>query len=337
MRTAIQSLSHNAALALLALLLAIAADARAVTINWVPVGNPGNAPDQLFPDRSNPDNLQFGAVAYNYNIDKYDVTVSQYAELLNAKDPTGANVLSMYNSNMAPGLQRGGITYSPGAANGQKYSVPVGGGNRPVNYVTWYDAIRFANWLNNGQGNGATETGAYTIGAVDASGIPINDVITRNSGATVFLPSENEWYKAAYYNPTTQSYYKYGTSSNTAPTAGPPTGAINSANYQFITQDITNVGAYSGTTSPYGAYDMSGNVYQWNESLIGSERGKRGGGYFGSDSDLSSSVRTFGEDPNTGQSFIGFRVASLVPEPSSVLLAAFGFAGLAAWGLRRRK
>ncbi len=93
-----------------------------------------------------------------------------------------------------------------------------GDGNHPVNYVTWYDAIRFANWLNNGQVPGSTETGAYTL--LGGTPTPSNgNSITRNAGATVFLPSENEWYKAAYYNPATSSYFQYPTSSNTVPTA----------------------------------------------------------------------------------------------------------------------
>ena len=89
-----------------------------------------------------------------------------------------------------------------------------------MNYVTWYDAIRFANWLHNGQGSGDTETGAYTL-LGNATPTPSNGPsITRNPGATWFLPSENEWYKAAYHNPAANSYSLYPTSSHTVPTAG---------------------------------------------------------------------------------------------------------------------
>ena len=156
MRTTIHSLSRNAALALFALFSAIAVDARAVTIAWSPVGDAGNAND---PATGN----SFGGVGYNYSIGTYDVTNSQYVEFLNAKDPTGADPLQLYNSNMSGPFNRGGINYTSGAANGSKYSVISGDGNHPVNWVTWYDAIRFANWVNNGQGNSSTETGAYTL------------------------------------------------------------------------------------------------------------------------------------------------------------------------------
>ena len=142
-------------------------------------------------------------MAYNYNIGTYDVTNSQYVEFLNSNVPDGetADPLALYNSNMSNATY-GGITYNSGAASGSKYSVISGKGDNPVNYVTFYDTLRFANWLDNGQVPGSTETGAYTL--LGGTPTPSNaNSITRNAGATVFLPSENEWYKAAYYNPTT--------------------------------------------------------------------------------------------------------------------------------------
>ena len=152
---------------------------------------------------------------YNYRIGTYDVTASQYVEFLNAKDSSGSNPLGLYNSNMS-NVAVGGINFTAGNANGSKYSVISGRGNHPVNYVTWYDAFRFANWLNNGQGSGDTESGAYTL--LGGTPTPSNGLsITRNAGATVFLPSEDEWYKAAYYDPGSSSYFDYPTSSNTQP------------------------------------------------------------------------------------------------------------------------
>jgi formylglycine-generating enzyme required for sulfatase activity len=139
----------------------------------------------------------------------------------------------------------------------------------------------------------------------------------------VFLPNENEWYKAAYYNPATNSFFLYPTSSNTAPTAEAPPGGSNSANYYypFRAGNLTDVGAYTGTTSPVGAFDMGGNVIQWNETLIGSSsRGVRSGAFssFGS-GDLLSSTRTAGP-PQDGFDSAGFRVAS-IPKPSTELMA----------------
>jgi formylglycine-generating enzyme required for sulfatase activity len=265
---------------LLALLLALVADAGAVTISWVPVGNPGNQPDTGV--------SSLGAVNYSFNIGKYDVTVSQYVEFLNAKDPIGLNTLGLYNSNMSNTSNFGEINFNAGNASGSKYSAIAGDANHPVNYVTWYDAIRFANWMNNGQGSGDTESGAYTL--LGGTPTPSNAAsITRNAGATIVLPNANEWEKAAYYDPRTPAqggpplsdhhYWFYPTTSDTAPHATGPTATPNSANYNQYNgaaANLTNVGAYTGTTSPYGAFDMGGDVRQWNESIFAD--GDRGWG-----------------------------------------------------------
>ena len=236
----------------------------------------------------------------------------------------------------------GGISFNNGNLSGHKYDVIPGDGNHPVNSVTWYSAIRFANWFGHGQGNDDTETGAFTLAPLGPGGVPINgDSPTRNSGATVFLPSESEWYKAAYYNSATSSYFQFPTSTNTLPTASGPTALPNHANYDSVVANPTDVGAYSSTKSPYGAFDMGGNVLNWNEAFtdLGFETTRGfGGAAFYSPSDYLHSSSTMGSVMPEGPALygIGFRVAE-TPEPSSLVLAAFGFIGLAAWGWRRRK
>lgn len=305
----------------------------AVTIAWSPVGNSGNAADTTV---MNDGTTGYGAVHYAYNIGTYDVTASQYVEFLNAKDSSGANTLGLYNTNMSqPAIA--GISFNASNANGTKYGVISERGNHPANYITWYNAIRFANWLNNGQGNGDTETGAYTL--LGGTPTPSNgNSITRNAGATIFLPNENEWHKAAYYNPGTSSYFKYPTSSDTTPTPSSPTTTPNSANYSNLPDRLTDVGAYSGTTSPYGAFDLGGNVWQWNENLFnGPFRGMRGGGFSSPSVNLLSSNRGNSFLPSGESSTdIGFRLAS-VSEPSSMALAAMaGLFGLTTAARRKR-
>jgi formylglycine-generating enzyme required for sulfatase activity len=273
-------------------------------------------------------------VSYSYSIDKYDVTNNQYVEFLNTKDPTGANALGLWNSNMGgPGSQFGGISLNPGNANGSKYTVDQGDGNHPVFNATWYSAARFGNWLNNGQGNGTTESGAYNL----PPGSPANGgAIGRSAGATIFLPSENEWYKAAYYNPATSSYFTYGTGSSLAPSPVAPTSSPNAANYAGVLGTLTDVGAYSGSASPYGLFDMTGNAFQWTDTIYfdnPNARYVRGGGATNTLLDSSSGSRIPSNAASVGYAF---RVAS-IPEPSSVVLATFGVAGFAAWGWRRRK
>lgn len=152
-----------------ALIFFNSATARAVTMQMSPVGYAGNAPDSHF-------GYQFGAVSYNYSIGTYDVTYSQYAAFLNAKasvsDPYG-----LWNSHMDVSSGRGyeGIVRS--GTGPYSYAVAPGYANKPVVAVTWYDAIRFVNWLQNGQGNGDTESGTYSLTPIAGSGADWNVVV----------------------------------------------------------------------------------------------------------------------------------------------------------------
>jgi formylglycine-generating enzyme len=322
-------------------LVACAADARAVTIAWSLVGNPGNAADTVVVLEDG--TTGYGAVGYNYKIGTYDVTNSQYVEFLNVKVPsgTGALRLRLFNPDMAaPGF--GAMRYDPAAPAGEHFSVLRGLENQPVNNVNWYEAIRFANWMSNGQGNGDTETGSYTLGPLDARGVPLDgDSIRRNSTATVVLPNENEWYKAAYYNPASHSYFKYPTSSDSRPSAtNPPSTVANSANYNLFSSIpyLTDVGAYTATTSPYGAFDMAGNVWQWTGDLVklfgNFYRGQRGGAYDWTDYYFASSSRGGNVPLDTSYMDSGFRLA-LVPEPSSFVLAVLGLISCLAFAGQR--
>ncbi len=132
-----------------------------VTFDWTIVGNPDNAADPL----NEGDIPGIGSVAVEYRIAKYEVTNDQYVQFLNAVAATNAN--GLYNGSMGSNA-RGGITQN-GSSGSFTYSVKTDMGNKPVNYVSFLDAMRFVNWLHNGQPTGAqdastTETGVYTIG-----------------------------------------------------------------------------------------------------------------------------------------------------------------------------
>lgn len=152
----------------------------AVQFDFAHVGNAGNASD---PETG------FGAVAYDYAIGKHEVTNAQYTEFLNSADPNGTDDLRLYNPSM--GGDFGGIEKS-GINDGAHYTVVVGRERLPVTEVSFFDAMRFTNWMHNGQGGGGTEVGAYTI----SNG---TDEV-RSADARYWIPSEDEWYKAAYHD-----------------------------------------------------------------------------------------------------------------------------------------
>ncbi len=232
-----------------------------VIIDWVTVGDSGNTPDDT----------GRGGVDYVYKIAKYEVTNSQYTEFLNSVADT--DTYGLYNTEMASGYAgTGGITRS-GSPGSYTYSARAGRENMPVNYVSYYDSLRFANWLNNRQISGpqdssTTEDGAYTFtGAMSVSG--------RKTGAKVFLTNENEWHKAAFYKggSTNAGYWTYATQSNTLPNNNPPNADTgNSANYYndgwaVGSPYLTDVGNYTLSDSAYGTFDQNGSMWEWNERI----------------------------------------------------------------------
>ena len=262
-----------------------------ITMDWVNVGNPGNAADPAT-------GSLYGAVAYAYQIGKYEVTNSQYGAFLNAKGASNSGAI--YNSSMTGT----GITQN-GSSGSFNYSVTSGFENKPVVHVSWFDAARFANWMMNGQGGGDMETGAYTLNGATSG------IITANIGAQVYIPTENEWHKAAYYNAATTSYSLYPNGQNTITTAD--------ANYDFMVGSTTDVGSYTGDGSSYGTFDQGGNVWEWNDAVIsGSSRGLRGGSEGNPENTLRASYRN-DVDTSYETNAVGFRVAS-VPEPTSIVL-----------------
>jgi sulfatase modifying factor 1 len=309
--------------------LLIASSASAVSMAWTPIGNPGNPADTVV---STGGTTGYGSVPYAYDIGTYDVTNAQYTEFLNAKAAI-ADPLGLYNQQMASptdhfyGIAGGGITRS-GSLGSYTYSTIAGRENMPVNFVSFYDALRFANWMNNGQGIGDTETGSYTLLGGTAKPINWNTVARNPVGATIVLTSENEWYKAAYYNSASTSYFAYPAGSNTLTTCTAPTASPNHANCNNAVGDLTPVGSYAGSASPYGTFDQGGNVFEWNESIVNtdSNRGMRGGSYSFPVVFESAEYRVAGNQSE----YVGFRLA-MIPEPGTGLLVFAGLLGLAGW------
>lgn len=274
------------------------------SIDFVDVGNPGNVDD----------GTGYGGVSYNYQIAVHEVSESMI---------TAANTAASL-----------GLTQD------------VRGVDKPSTSISWNEAARFVNWLNTSKGFQA----AYNFTTQPGGGgyDPNEDLTLWNSGdawqlggenlfrhkdAHYFLPSEDEWYKAAYYDGNTSTYFDYATGSDTAPTAiASGTGADTAVYGQTLATgpaDIMN----AGSLSPYGTMAQNGNVWEWDESgftapndSAAESRVRRGGDWANPSGSLQSSGR-FGSTPSAGGFTIGFRVAA-VPEPSTLWMMLVGAIGL---------
>ncbi|MBP7937604.1 MAG: SUMF1/EgtB/PvdO family nonheme iron enzyme [Phycisphaerae bacterium] len=303
------------------------------SLETVPVGNVGNAPDPRHGA------YNFGQVDYPYSIGKYEVTAGQYCEFLNAvarTDMYGLYNPSMWSDSSGCKIQRAN---APGSYT---YNVASDWANRPVNFVSFLDGCRFANWVHNGQPAGdqevgSTETGAYTL---DGNSV----TIARNSGWRWAVTNWNEWYKAAYHknDGLAGDYWSYPTSGETLPSndfIDPDPG--NSANFYddagtYTIGDPywrTQVGEFENSGSPYGTFDQGGNIREWTERATpNSLRFTLGGGfsipgfYLSATEGLSNAV-----PPMAEISSIGLRVVA-VPEPGTLTLIVAALAGL----VRRR-
>ena len=292
------------------------------TIPFVPIGDAGNAQDRSF--RS--DGTAYGAVSYDYNISTYAISQADIDAV------TALGVVDL-----------GGGAWA---------------GNQPAADISWYQAVAFVNWLNASQGyspayNLTDTSGTWsmtlwsTSQAFQVGGGAVD--LFRNANAHYFLPSENEYYKAAYYDPNkggpgVGGYWEYATGSATLPTAVASGTAANTAVYNQDPLYVRWPSAVNsaGGLSPYGTMGQSGNVSEWMESPLSGDtsipndfRVLRAGQYWNSWTLLVSSARNSTE-PTTSSEWYGFRVASIasVPEPSSwVLIIGSGLA-LLAW--RRR-
>jgi sulfatase modifying factor 1 len=242
------------------------------------------------------DTTGYGAVTNVFAIGKYEVTLSQYTAFLNAVAAT--DTYNLYNTSMASDLNIAGISRT-GSSGSYVYSL-------------------------NGATNGAsTETGAYTLNGA------MSGIFTKNPDAKWWIPSENEWYKAAYYKGggTNAGYWLYPTRSDSTP--GKVIGAgTNQANYNdgvnnavwsvtqsgtfsFAQNYLTDVGAYSSSGSYYGTYDQGGNLFEWNDGVVsGSSRALRGGNW-GSGANSLESANRYGHAPTSEFKEAGFRVASV--------------------------
>jgi sulfatase modifying factor 1 len=243
------------------------------------------------------DNSGFGAVAYEYRIGKYEVTNEQYCEFLNAVAKSDRH--GLYDARMASDKTDenfGGIQRS-GSSGDHSYSVKEGRGKRPVIYVSWESAIRYANWLTSGK----TEFGSYTIESGSVK-LPAHATLAAAKTACWVLPTENEWYKAAYYDSKKTvlgGYRLYPAKSDGIPKAN------------LGSNSPADVGSFAETMSAYGTFDQGGNVWEYNESRRGNKVGLRGGSFYVNDHENYMRSTTRYDVLSAKWPNYGFRVALL--------------------------
>ena len=275
------------------------------TIDFVNIGNTGNAADTT----------GYGAVPYEYRASTYEITQNAI---------TKATASGMAN-------------VSAGAWSN----------NQPAATISWYEAAAFVNFLNTNSGKTAaynlTFSGIWSMAlwSSDQAWTAGGTNLYRNKDAYYFLPSENEWYKAAYYNAAGTNYFLYPTASSTAPTAvASGTDAGTAVFVGTVTPTQPAVVTAAGGRSPYGTMGQGGNVWEWMETAADGtnttsteNRNVRGSRFGAGPNDMQSTAQLAfgpsGEDIN-----IGFRVAS-VPEPSTYALLLLGAGAMYLWKRRQ--
>ncbi len=260
-------------------------DSNLFDIEFVGIGDPGNAPD--ISGDPNPDLP--GSVAYDYRIGKYEVSEGMI---------TIANIeggLGITQNNRGP--------------------------DKPATLVSWIEAIKVINWLNTSTSHQAAyklSGNAFSLWEPEDAGYDSANPY-RNSSAKYFLPSADEWYKAAFYDPATGDYYDYATGSNTLPASvasgTDPDTAVYARPYLDGPAEIT----LAGGLSPYGTMGQSGNVTEMEETdfdvvndAVYSPRGVRGGQYWEYAVFPGFMTKSYRNsiNPDRYTSYLGFRVAS---------------------------
>ncbi|MCX5634740.1 MAG: SUMF1/EgtB/PvdO family nonheme iron enzyme [Planctomycetota bacterium] len=220
----------------------------------------------------------------------------------------------------------GAVTGSPSSA--YDYYSYYTGTNIPTNCTSWYEAAQFVNYLNTStyhpaayKFTGTQGTSDYTLGVWQSGDVGYSASNPyRNSNAYYFLPTENEWVKAAYWNGTGLQTYANASAGDLVGGGHSPDPARWNY-YPSVGYEPWNV--TSGSQELNGTYNMMGNVWEWNETLIGEHRGLRGGTYGSYDNSLASSYRNHYDPDGEDYYGFGFRVAS-VPEPATLLLVGLG-------------
>jgi hypothetical protein len=263
---------------------ASAAKPAVLTFTVAKIGAPGNPSvgiipfeDKLFKSCSEapppsgphaPACMEVGGVDYRYGIGQLEVTAAQYVAFLNTVDPKGTNKRRLYSfTESGKAWPRfGQVNFTLKAKPGRHYSLAAPEwANKPYGFANFLRSARFANSLFNGtvlakknSTSGAfkyttyrvrlspeTETGMYEMSDKET---------TRRAKRGFVIPSQDEWIKAAYYEPNgggTYSYWKY-------PTNAGEVGKGMTDGPKLATLDPTNGNVTNAATQPLAIYHLTG-------------------------------------------------------------------------------
>jgi sulfatase modifying factor 1 len=289
------------------------------SMEFVTIGDAGNAADT--------GSAPTGSVSYEYDIGKYEVSrsmIDSYNTLFGTSNNLQISMNDAYGTD----------------------------GNKAALGLSWVEAARFVNWLNTSEGYSAaykfdagSEIGDLNLlwTSSDAGYDPTNPF--RNTNAAFTLPTADEWYKAAYFDPVSDTWRQYATLNGNEPTATTGSTADNEVVYkqtaEFGPVDVT----LAGGVNAFGVVGMNGNVSEWEEtnfSLTNNDpnanRGFRGGYWNSSPWFLRSDFRgdrhpKLENNPGNGLRVTFSQGFAPVPEPSSLAI----FAGIAIVSVASRK
>ncbi len=287
--------------------------ANSFSIEFVKVGNPGNPPD------ANPNPA--GSVAYEYRIGTYEIS-EQMIDKANAESALAGSPLNITKDTRGPGY--------------------------PATNITWYEAARFVNWLNTSTGSAAAykfdDSGNFQLWTPSDPGYDASNLY-RNGLAKYFLPSVHEWHKAAYYNPSTGTYFTYPTGSNNTPDGinfpGDPN--FDAVFYDGATNGSPNVVTSVGLLSPYSTVGQGGNVREWLETQGNwrndstAEQHIIAGGGWGDSASVLANWNSTTAALNDQTIVLGFRIGSTIPEPHIAQLLLLGVYLIGVNGVRHSR
>jgi len=305
--------------------------------DFVTIGAPGNAPYTGDSPYNPPIAVGRGTVNYEYRIGRTEVTTSQWLGFVNTFTMRED---SAFGLDLLP-AHWGAEPDSAYSGPGYRWTVPTSGpaAMLPVSGITWREAALFCNWLNNGK---PTERASIATGAYDTStwgGTPptFTDGPTHLPGAQFWIPSLDEWIKAAHFDPHrygegSGGWWVYPNGSDDPLVSGLPGTPGSQTSAGVVTEEPWGewsipLGAYPDVQSPWGLLDVSGGEREWTEEVVWPDSPQArvlAGSWAGFlDFGVFDHVSAFGGTSPSSHAG-GIRIASSVPAPHAGMMAIVG-------------